>query len=292
MMREFVEAFIRYLREVRQVSYNTEVSYRRDLIKMVNYLEYQGVTEAGDLNGTILNSYLLYLERQQLSAATISRSVAAIHAFCQYCMMQNKISCDPSAGLQPPKIERRFPDILSIQEVDLLLAQPDNRTPKGSRDKAMLELLYATGIRVSELIHLKTQELNLPLGYVICREKEKERVIPFGGSARKALEQYLTKTRPVFLRQDGTEELFLNCSGNPMSRQGFWKILKKNAESAGIKKDITPQTLRRSFAVHLLQNGEDVRSVQERMGHADLSTTQMYVHAGAGRAWSKAKDLK
>ena len=175
-----------------------------------------------------------------------------------------------------------MPEILSIAEVDLLLRQPKTDTPKGIRDKAMLEMLYATGIRVSELIHLKTQDVNLMMGYITCRD-EKERIVPFGGPAKKALEQYLGSARAALMHGRDDDVLFVNCSGGPMSRQGFWKILKSYAKSAGITADITPHTLRHSFATHLLQNGADLKSVQEMMGHADISTTQMYLHLGVNK---------
>lgn len=189
---------------------------------------------------------------------------------------------DPSKALQPPRVERKMPEILSIAEVDLLLRQPKTDTPKGIRDKAMLEMLYATGIRVSELIHLKTQDVNLMMGYITCRD-EKERIVPFGGPAKKALEQYLGSARAATVHGREDDVLFVNCSGGPMSRQGFWKILKSYAKSAGITADITPHTLRHSFATHLLQNGADLKSVQEMMGHADISTTQMYLHLGVNK---------
>ena len=186
---------------------------------------------------------------------------------------------DPSKALQPPRVERKMPEILSIAEVDLLLRQPKTDTPKGIRDKAML---YATGIRVSELIHLKMQDVNLMMGYITCRD-EKERIVPFGGLAKKALEQYLGSARAALMHGREDDVLFVNCSGGPMSRQGFWKILKSYAKSAGITADITPHTLRHSFATHLLQNGADLKSVQEMMGHADISTTQMYLHLGVNK---------
>ena len=189
---------------------------------------------------------------------------------------------DPSKALQPPRVERKMPEILSIAEVDLLLRQPKTDTPKGIRDKAMLEMLYATGIRVSELIHLKIQDVNLMMGYTTCRD-EKERIVPFGGPAKKALEQYLGSARAALMHGRDDDVLFVNCSGGPMSRQGFWKILKSYAKSAGITADITPHTLRHSFATHLLQNGADLKSVQEMMGHADISTTQMYLHLGVNK---------
>ena len=182
---------------------------------------------------------------------------------------------DPSKALQPPRVERKMPEILSIAEVDLLLCQPKTDTPKGIRDKAMLEMLYATGIRVSELIHLKMQDVNLMMGYITCRD-EKERIVPFGGPAKKALEQYLGSARAALMHGREDDVLFVNCSGGPMSRQGFWKIIKYYGDRAGIEEDITPHTLRHSFAAHLLSNGADMRAVQTMMGHSDLASTQMY----------------
>ncbi len=236
-------------------------------------------TGADECNG--FKFYLLYLSGNTLPA-TISRSIAAIHMFCQYACQEGKMVSDPSKALQPPRVERKMPEILSIAEVDLLLRQPKTDTPKGIRDKAMLEMLYATGIRVSELIHLKTQDVNLMMGYITCRD-EKERIVPFGGPAKKALEQYLGSARAALMHGREDNVLFVNCSGGPMSRQGFWKILKSYAKSAGITADITPHTLRHSFATHLLQNGADLKSVQEMMGHADISTTQMYLHLGVNK---------
>ena len=193
---------------------------------------------------------------------------------------------DPSKALQPPRVERKMPEILSIAEVDLLLRQPKTDTPKGIRDKAMLEMLYATGIRVSELIHLKIQDVNLMMGYITCRD-EKERIVPFGGPAKKALEQYLGSARAALMHGREDDVLFINCSGGPMSRQGFWKVLKGYADDAGIKRDIAPHTLRHSFAVHMLQNGADIRSVQEMLGHSDISTTQVYL----GMNMNKMRDV-
>ena len=171
-----------------------------------------------------------------------------------------------------------MPEILTVEEVDLLLRQPSATTPKGIRDKAMLELLYATGIRVSELIRLEVSDVNLYVGYITCRDQEKERIIPYGAAAKKALQSYLHGVRESFLRDEECSLLFTNCSGKAMSRQGFWKVLKMYAGAAGIEKDITPHTLRHSFATHLIQNGADLKSVQEMMGHSDISTTQMYLN--------------
>ena len=271
-MQETIQSFTDYLQTEKKASKNTEVSYQRDLRKLAVFLKEHGIEKPEQMNATVLNSYLLYLEREHFSPATISRSIAAIHMFCQYACQEGKMVSDPS----------KMPEILSIAEVDLLLRQPKTDTPKGIRDKAMLEMLYATGIRVSELIHLKIQDVNLMMGYITCRD-EKERIVPFGGPAKKALEQYLGSARAALMHGREDDVLFINCSGGPMSRQGFWKILKSYAKSAGITADITPHTLRHSFATHLLQNGADLKSVQEMMGHADISTTQMYLHLGVNK---------
>lgn len=281
-MQETIQSFTDYLQTEKKASKNTEVSYQRDLRKLAVFLKEHGIEKPEQMNATVLNSYLLYLEREHFSPATISRSIAAIHMFCQYACQEGKMVSDPSKALQPPRVERKMPEILSIAEVDLLLRQPKTDTPKGIRDKAMLEMLYATGIRVSELIHLKTQDVNLMMGYITCRD-EKERIVPFGEPAKKALEQYLGSARAALMHGREDNVLFVNCSGGPMSRQGFWKILKSYAKSAGITADITPHTLRHSFATHLLQNGADLKSVQEMMGHADISTTQMYLHLGVNK---------
>lgn len=281
-MQETIQSFTDYLQTEKKASKNTEVSYQRDLRKLAVFLKEHGIEKPEQMNATVLNSYLLYLEREHFSPATISRSIAAIHMFCQYACQEGKMVSDPSKALQPPRVERKMPEILSIAEVDLLLRQPKTDTPKGIRDKAMLEMLYATGIRVSELIHLKTQDVNLMMGYITCRD-EKERIVPFGEPAKKALEQYLGSARAALMHGREDDVLFVNCSGGPMSRQGFWKILKSYAKSAGITADITPHTLRHSFATHLLQNGADLKSVQEMMGHADISTTQMYLHLGVNK---------
>ena len=278
-MENEIQNFISYLHNTKKTSGNTEVSYERDLKKMMRYFEgEQHITEVSRITETNLNSYMLYLENRHFAPSTVSRSVASMRAFFQYLTRERVIDKDPSEHLKPPKVEKKMPEVLTVREVDLLLAQPSHETPKGIRDKAMLELLYATGIRVSELIHLTWPDVNLSMGYITCRERDKERVIPFGSVARRALHHYLADARMVFVGDQETEVLFTNCSGKPMSRQGFWKILKGYAASAGIEKDITPHTLRHSFAAHLIQNGADVRSVQEMMGHSDISTTQMYVN--------------
>lgn len=277
-MEQAIHNFISYLHNTKKTSGNTEVSYERDLKKMVQYFTVeQKIRDLTQITETSLNSYMLYLERNQFAASTVSRSAASMRAFFRYLYKENKIPSDPSGALKPPKVEKKLPEILTVSEVDLLLDQPSEKTPKGIRDRAMLELLYATGIRVSELIHLEIADVNLPTGYIICRDEEKERIIPFSNTAKRALQAYLGGVRDSFLRDMNCKVLFTNCSGKPMSRQGFWKVLKAYASAAGIEKDITPHTLRHSFAAHLVQNGADLKSVQEMMGHSDISTTQMYM---------------
>ena len=275
-MQETIQSFMDYLQTEKKASKNTELSYQRDLRKLVFFLKEHGIEKPEQVNATVLNSYLLYLEREQFSPATISRSIAAIHMFCQYACREGKMTSDPSKTLQPPKVERKMPEILSIAEVDLLLRQPKTDTPKGIRDKAMLEMLYATGIRVTELISLKVSDLNLPLEYIHCGGEAKSRIIPIGAKAKASLHKYMERVREHMISVPEEEALFVNCNGRPMTRQGFWKIIKSYARRAGIEEDITPHILRHSFAAHLIENGADLRSVQEMLGHSDISTTQIY----------------
>lgn len=273
-----IQEFITYLHNNKKTSDNTEISYERDLKKMMQYFAREfNITDARYITETNLNSYMLYLERSQLAASTVSRSIASLRAFFHYLYKMHLIEHDPTEVLHPPKVEKKLPEVLSIEEIDLLLKQPSEKTPKGIRDKAMLELLYATGIRVSELIQLDLADVNLRMGYIICHDEEKERIIPFGTPAKKALQRYIKDVRGSFLKNEDEQLLFTNCSGKAMSRQGFWKVLKSYAQAAGIKQGITPHTLRHSFAAHLVQNGADLKSVQEMMGHSDISTTQMYM---------------
>ena len=272
-----IQAFISYLEKERNASYNTRISYERDLRKLKEYLEKQGIFKVQEVSETSLNSYVLFLEKEGKAASTVSRYIASFKGFFEYCLKHGVIKEDPAERLRPPKVEKKFPQILTISETKKLMDGPDVKSSKGIRDKAMLELLYATGIRVSELISLKVSDMNLAMEYVICHEKSKDRIIPFGSAAKKALVAYLDETRSSMLNDQESEYLFVNCSGKQMSRQGFWKLIKHYADKAGIEKEITPHTFRHSFAAHLLENGADVQSVQKMMGHADVSTTQMYV---------------
>ncbi len=272
-----IQSFVSYLSDERDASYNTQISYERDLKKLKEYLEKQGITRVQDVNETSLNSYVLFLEKEGKAASTVSRYIASFKGFFEYCLRQGVILTDPAERLKPPKVEKKFPQILTISETQKLMEGPDMQCDKGIRDRAMLELLYATGIRVSELISLKIEDMNLGMEYVICHEKSKDRIIPFGSVAKEALKVYLDKTRSNMVGENESEYLFVNCSGKQMSRQGFWKLIKYYADKAGIEKEITPHTFRHSFAAHLLEKGADVQSVQKMMGHADVSTTQMYL---------------
>ena len=276
-MEREITNLIMYLRERKNISQNTEVSYERDLMKLVRYLKEQKLKNWSDITSEDLKGNLNYMKTENLASSTISRNIASIKALFHYLERTDKINEDPSENLKAPKIEKQPPEILTVQEVDRLLKQPDVKTAKGLRDAAMLELLYATGMRVSELIHLQLSDLNLRFGYVICHDSDRERVIPIGNTSKNVLAEYMEHGRAFFVRSDRERSLFTNCSGRSMSRQGFWKILKKYASDAGITGDITPHMLRHSFAVHMLRNGADIKSVQEMLGHSDISSTQIYL---------------
>ena len=275
-MRGEVDRFEQYLREVKQASENTVQSYRRDLMQMLTYLEEKEIREAAKVTKTSLHGYILHMEEQGKAATTISRMMAAMKAFFNYECMQACIRRNPAESLHAPKVEKKAPVVLSVDQVSALLAQPSGQTPKEIRDKAMLALLYATGIRVSELIGIQMEDINMNIGFLVCRDGERERTIPFGRSAKAALEEYLEHARNELLRGKGSDYFFVNCTGGAMSRQGFWKIIKYYGEKAGIEEDITPHTLRHSFAAHLIARGADMRAVQTILGHSDMATTQMY----------------
>lgn len=281
-MEAEIDQFIIYLREIKKASKNTEVSYHRDLMQLAVFLEQQGIEEVDKVTKTSLNSYILYLEKEGRATTTISRSLASMKAFFHYEFSEGHIKRDPAELIKAPKVEKKAPTILTIDEVNCLLSQPDGNSPKELRDRAMLELLYATGIRVSELIHLEKNDVNLTIGYITCRDEHKERMIPFGKVAKLALSAYMERGRNTLLKNCDSRWLFTNCSGAPMSRQGFWKIIKFYGEKAGIQADITPHTLRHSFAAHLLSSGADIHAVSAMLGHSDMATTQMYMSYARG----------
>ena len=274
-----IENYIAYLKDVKKKSYNTQVSYERDLKKAAAYFSENDIMEIEEVNETNLNSYVLYLEQYHMSPATVSRNIAALRSFFKYLVKEKRIQEDPTEKLKSPKVEKKVPQTLTVEEVRLLLAQPNLKTAKGCRDKAMLELLYSTGIRVSELIHLTMDDINMQLGCITCNDSGRERTIAYSPATRELLEDYLAGARDQLRKGKDAQTLFTNCQGNPMSRQGFWKVLKAYAQEAGIEKDITPHTLRHSFAIHQIQKGKDLKSLQEILGHADLSTTQTYVES-------------
>ena len=284
-MDEELIRFASFLENERQMAKNTLVSYERDLRQMISWMAGRGVTESGKVTETLLASYVLWLERQGKATTTISRVVASMKSFFAYEQKQGIIGTDPAEGIKAPKVEKKAPTIMTAEEVEAFLAQTRGKTLKKIRDRAMMELLCATGLRVSELIDLKVQDLNFQIGYVICRDEDRERAIPFGREAQDALLTYLSEAREKLLKSGSTDLLFVNISGKAMSRQGFWKIIKFYGDKAGIRKEITPQALRNSFAAHLLKSGADIRSMQAMLGHSDLSVTHAYVsyiNSGAG----------
>ena len=282
-MEQQLNYFIQYLEQVRKSSRNTVLSYRRDLEKFLAFLDAQEISDFTSVNETTLNAYILMMEQKQFATSTISRNIAALKSFFDYLERYENHQGNPAARLKAPKIEKKAPEVLTVAEVTRLLEQPAGRNNKELRDKAMLELMYATGIRVSELVSLTIDDINVQAGYIRCSERGRERIIPIGSVARISLRQYLKQARPAMISDDSSAILFPNYSGQPMSRQGFWKILKQYAAKAGIESDITPHTLRHSFAAHLLENGADLRSVQEMLGHSDISTTQIYLKMNTGR---------
>ncbi len=283
-----INHFIIYLREIKKTSKNTEVSYQRDLMQLASFLERQGIRSVDKVTKTSLTSYILHLEKEGKATTTISRCLASMKAFFHFECKEGRIRKDPAELLKAPKVEKKAPTILTVDEVNSLLSQPSGESPKELRDRAMLELLYATGIRVSELIHLKKADINLSIGYITCRDEHKERMVPFGKVAKLALSAYMERGRGYLLRDQESEWLFTNCNGKSMSRQGFWKIIKFYGDKAGIKADITPHTLRHSFAAHLLRNGADIHAVQAMLGHSDMATTQMYMNYTQGEDLRRA----
>lgn len=276
-MKKLINEFINYLSVERNLAMNTLESYGRDLRQYSQYLEQDPANLDTASRQTIVN-YMLHLQRQGKATATIARRLAALKAFYQFLVREKYVEEDPTANLESPKLEKRLPRVLSVREVEVLLQQPEPGQPGGLRDRAMLELLYATGIRVSELVKLNVDDLNLDLGCIKCQNERhsKERLVPMGSLAIRSCREYLENGRSKLVKDAGENALFVNHHGRRLTRQGFWKIVKKYAEDARIDKEITPHTLRHSFATHLLENGADLRSVQEMLGHADISTTQVY----------------
>lgn len=266
-----------YLELEKELSQNTIESYIRDLRQFNAYLKENNLSDIVNVNKTLIITYLMNLQKSGKSVSTVSRNIASLRSFYQFLLNEGIINKDPTINLQSPKQEKRLPSILTPKEVEILLEQPNVNSTKGVRDKAMLELLYASGIRVSELIALNVDDVNLYMDYILSsKDTANERVIPIGKIAVDVLSLYIEKHRMNFLKDSDEKSLFVNYHGKRLTRQGFWKIVRGYTNQAGINKNITPHTLRHSFAAHLLQNGADLKSVQEMLGHADISTTQVY----------------
>lgn len=274
-MSDYLSEYETYLKTEKQASVNTVSSYLRDVRQFAQVMDDREIALV-DVVTQDVEEYAGSLIRKGKSPATVTRSVASIKSFYQFLIAKRVMNQNPTKGVAPTKVERKLPQVLTGKEVELFLEQPECTDLKGYRDRAMLELLYATGIRVSELIALDIDDLNLPGGVLKCYSKGKERIIPLYPAAIRALNEYVHTIRPQLVDSMDEVALFVNMNGERMSRQGFWKLIKYYQEKAGIKKEITPHTLRHSFAAHLLENGADLRSIQEMLGHADISSTQIY----------------
>lgn len=274
-MQRYLDAFRAYLVDEKHSSANTVSSYLRDLNQFADYCESEDLV-LRDISSSDIEEYLRHLTEAGKSASTVSRALASIKSFFAYLVLTGVISESPVRQIKTQKVEKKLPQILTGKEVELLLDQPKCTDLKGFRDKAMLELLYATGIRVSELIALDVSDVNLVAEFIRCAQGGRDRIIPLYSAAVNAVRQYIETARPKMIANPGETALFVNMSGERMSRQGFWKIIKHYQSTAQIEKDITPHTLRHSFAAHLLENGADLRSIQEMLGHSDISSTQIY----------------
>lgn len=277
-MLDLIRAYENYLTKVKQASANTVSSYMRDIRQFADWLQAGEGIDVIDATQLNINGYLSYLENDGRSAATVSRTLASLKNFYAYVVSSGFLEKTPVSDIKVSRGEKKLPQILTGREIELLLSQPVCVDAKGYRDKAMLEVMYATGIRVSELIELDVDDVNLEQGIVKCTGTKKSRAIPLYPAALRALTAYLRDIRSSMVASPDEQALFVNISGTRMSRQGFWKILKHYQEMAHIEKEITPHTLRHSFAVHLLENGADLGSLQELMGHSDISSTQLYTH--------------
>ena len=275
-MEKQINNFLEFLKNDKKLSENTLQSYRRDIVQYEEYISKRN-TNYLNVECEDVSTYLKYLQKNNKKSSTISRSLASIRSFYQYLLRTKVITKDPTDGIQSPKIEKKAPSVLSSQEVELLLEQPSTEDLKGMRDKAMLEFAYATGMRVTEIISLDIDSVNLEQGFVVCKNGAKQRNIPLGTMSLKALKDYIEKARPIIIKDDSVKALFVNINGKRLTRQGFWKIVKYYKEQAHISKEITPHVLRHSFATHLLQNGADLKAIQTMLGHSDISSTQVYM---------------
>ena len=275
-MEEELNLFFGFLENDKKVSNNTLQSYERDLKQYERYLSEQGKEYKEETNEGI-KEYITYMQEIGKKSSTISRGLASIRSFYQYGVKNKDVENDPTEGISSPKIEKRVPSVLTSSEVALLLDQPKNVDLKGTRDKAMLEFAYATGMRVTEIISLNVEDIDLEKGFATTRNGKKERTVPLGEMSLKALKDYVENARNIMIKDENEKALFVNVNGQRLTRQGFWKIIKYYKEQAHIEKDITPHVLRHSFATHLLQNGADLKSIQTMLGHSDILSTQVYM---------------
>ena len=275
-MEEQLNLFFGFLENEKKVSTNTLQSYKRDLKQFEKYIQ-ENEENYAELTNEGIKTYIKHMQEIGKKPSTISRGLASIRSFYQYEAKNKAVKSDPTDGIQSPKIEKRVPSILTSNEVALLLDQPKNVNLKGTRDKAMLEFAYATGMRVTEIISLNVEDINLVTGYATCSNGKKERTVPIGNMSLKALKDYMVNARNTMIKDENEKALFVNVNGERLTRQGFWKIIKYYKEQAHIEKDITPHVLRHSFATHLLQNGADLKSIQTMLGHSDILSTQVYM---------------
>ena len=275
-MDKQIISFLEFIKNDKKLSENTLQSYRRDIMQYQKYIDGNDINYV-KVNNEDIKTYLQYLSDINKKASTISRNLASLRLFYQFLLRNKKVKADPTEGIQSPKVEKRVPSILTSQEVSLLLEQPKNVDLKGIRDKAMLEFAYATGMRVTEIISLNVEDVNLEEGYVTCKTGSKERNIPLGKISLKALTEYIEDSRPILIKAESEKALFVNINGRRLTRQGFWKIVKFYKDQAHITKEITPHVLRHSFATHLLQNGAELKAIQTMLGHSDISSTQVYM---------------
>ncbi|PTG56326.1 site-specific tyrosine recombinase XerD [Staphylococcus chromogenes] len=278
-MQDVVDEYLRFIQIEKGLSENTIAAYRRDLNHYLNYLAAQKISNLDFIDRQIVQQWFGVLHDEGRSTKSIARFTSTIRSFHQFALREKYAAKDPTVLIETPKYERKLPDVLSIDEIDLLLTTPETSKNNGYRDRTMLELLYATGIRVSELINIEVEDVNLLMGFIkVFGKGNKERIIPLGETVIELLKTYIENVRPQLLKKQVTHTLFLNMQGKPLTRQGIWKIIKQTGAKAGIQKRLTPHTLRHSFATHLLENGADLRAVQEMLGHSDISTTQLYTH--------------
>ncbi|MDO4868814.1 MAG: tyrosine recombinase [Bacillota bacterium] len=281
----YIEEFVQYLQKEKRMAKNTLEAYKRDVISFISFESSRGITDVTEVSSTEIVAYLHNLKSTGKSASTVNRKLASLRSFFRYLQKINVIKDNPTSGIKTPKIERKELEFLTIEEVDRLLEVPD-RSLKGIRDRAILEVLYATGIKVSELIDANVEDVNFRMGFITCATSSiRARIVPLGRPSRAALEEYVYDVRKKLLRDDNRDEkaLFVNYYGSRITRQGLWKLLKEYGEKTGLQQRLTPNTLRNSFAVHMLQNGADLKSLQELMGHEDITATQIYLSATKNR---------